>query len=631
MTLKHKITFLISLMLIVMILISIKAIYNQSSTILNEEAQTIMISQLDRANENVTLLLKNIVLETEKLSQSQNVKDYFSKDFSQSESDDFLTDLMAKQNDERPVYMDLFLVDHEGIIVSAAMPEAVGIDVSGRQYFQRAFMNHETNTRDIILSRADNTQIVITLTPTYDYHGNVMGYTGIAIFATYFSNFLEAFEFHDDSEYIIVDSYDKIVSHPNRARISSKFDNFGLKSFDTNNSVSSVAEDFVTAEIEGEAYIVMERLLNFNEWRIVSYLKVDEIYSKSRELAYTFFKIGLVFIFIAIGMGIYITDIVSKPIVEITETINRIIEEEETYKTTMINKLPFERLEHNSRVAMAQEPEEISNFRKAIQGFRDVLEQGAKNFDVELNQLKTYIDNLYHELDNINSRNLDFISTLSHDIRTPLTLIKGYARGLESGEITNDEMKHKFKSGIVKSANDIEYLIYNVLDFAYEVGDSNTFNKKTYTLSEMVNQIAFETKQLYSEVDRNITFDIDDFSDGDDKKVHIDMMNMNRVIVNLINNSLKYSTTTDEVILRIKKMDHGAKIEVYDEGFGIKDEELNKITELFYRTEASKDKKGYGLGLYISDQILKGHGIELQIESEVDVFTTMGFEILYTS
>ncbi len=629
MTLKHKITLMINIMLIIMVVVSIKAIFNQSSNILNDEAETSMNAQLDRANENVTLLLKNIVLETEKLSLNQNVENYFQGDFGQKQSDQFLTDLMELKNKERPVYMDLFLVSKEGTIVSAAMAEAVGIDVSGRSYFKNAVITQATDTSDIILSRADNTQIVITLTPTENGDGEVIGYTGIAIFATYFSDFLEVFEFHDDSEYIIVDSFDKIVSHPDKSLISSEFDNFGLQSFKN----ESNAEDFIIANIKGAEYIVMERILDFNEWRIISQLQVDEIYSKSRELSYTVFQIGVVFVIIALGMGVYITDIVSKPIVEITETINRIIEEEENYKTTMINKLPLERLTHRPESnEKNMELEEISNFRKAIHGFKHVLEQGATNFDIEYKQLKLHIDALYHEFDNVNSRNLEFISTLSHDIRTPLTLIKGYARGLESGEVTNEEMKKKFKSGIVKSANDIEHLIYTVLDFAYEVNNSKTFSKETYEVSVFVDHVKFEIEQLYAQIDREIRIEIDESVAFSKKQVHLDLMNMNRVIVNLINNSLKYSEVDREVILKLKMdvdsdMADSVLVEVEDFGIGIRPEEIENITNMFYRTEASKDKKGYGLGLYVSDQILISHGSKLHVDSKLNKGTSVQFNI----
>ncbi len=164
---------------------------------------------------------------------------------------------------------------------------------------------------------------------------------------------------------------------------------------------------------------------------------------------------------------------------------------------------------------------------------------------------------MYDELENINSRNLDFISTLSHDIRTPLTLIKGYARGLESGTIEDKTMKNKFKSGIVKSANDIEHLVYNVLDFAYEVGNSSAINKKSYTLNEVVEQLMFEVKQLYADEERDIVYFVDSFSN--DIEVELDLMNISRVIVNLINNSLKYSNTEDLIKVSITRVPFGAK------------------------------------------------------------------------
>jgi signal transduction histidine kinase len=330
-------------------------------------------------------------------------------------------------------------------------------------------------------------------------------------------------------------------------------------------------------------------------------------------------------------MGIYITDLVAKPLVEITETINKIIEEEISFKNTMLSQLPFERLEGGRNTNMTQnEPAEISNFRKAMLGFKDVFERGAKKFDLENKKLKTYIDTMYEELDEINNRNLDFISTLSHDIRTPLTLIKGYARGLESGEVIDREMESKFKSGIVKSANDLENLIYNVLDFAYEVGDPGVLSKQTIDVKEAIDEIVFEISQFYKGESRKIDYKIDAFSADSVQgqgRVYIDLMNLNRVLINLINNSLKYSNPTDKVMLSIQNWRSCIYFEVYDSGQGIQTEEIEKITDIFYRTEASKNQKGYGLGLYISKQILQGHDIQLKIESEYGKYTKLSFEV----
>lgn len=168
--------------------------------------------------------------------------------------------------------------------------------------------------------------------------------------------------------------------------ISTQFNNFGLKSFED----AMGFESYLLTNIEGSEHIVMERDLGFNNWRIISYLQADEIYAKSREVSNTMVRVGVVFMIIAVGMGIYLTDMISRPIVEITESINRIIEEETTYKkNTMINNLSLEHLERSTNpIDGVQEPTEISNFRAAIQGFKSVLENGSRNFDIEHNQLK---------------------------------------------------------------------------------------------------------------------------------------------------------------------------------------------------------------------------------------------------
>lgn len=618
MSLRRKTTLYICIILVSFVLISIMVIYHESNKILQNEAERYMESQLERVNENVKLLLNNIVLETEKLSYDSKIDSYFSGKSSLEGTGIYLASLMKTMNQTQPLFMDLFLVDLNGIIVSAAMEEAIGVDVSSRAYFQKTIESNIANTSDIILSRADNTQIIITLAPTTNGNDIVIGYTGIAIYATYFSNFLDNFSIKDSSKYIIIDSFDKIVSHPNKKLISSKFDYHGYPK-DEFKSIRSIVTD-------NGSYQVIVRNLHFNDWKVISYLKDSDIYSKSIELSYKFLYIGIVFIVIAIGLGIYAIDVISKPIVKITESINRIIEDEKRFQTNMIQHLPFDYLinsETDNDESM--DSTEVSNFRKAILGFKSILEQGAKNFDLEYNQLKIYLDSLYFEIGSINNRNLDFIATLSHDIRTPLTLIKGYARGLESGDITDEAMKKKFESGIVKSSNDIENLVYNVLDFAYEVNLNSSYQMKLYEVDYVIKEIVFELKQLY---ENKITMEVDDFS-VDSNKVLIDLMNIKRVITNLVNNSVKYTNLLDLVRIRISNSDEGIHFEIYDEGIGIKGEELSRIFELFYRTFESKDKKGYGLGLYISNQILINHEAELICNSVYGEYTSMKFFLKY--
>lgn len=623
MTIKKKMIILISSMLMVVVLMSIVFIYYESSKILKNESEHYIESQLDRAFENINFLLKTITLETEKLSLDNKVIACLSGDNSIDETNYYLKSLLSEKNEKDQFYFDLFLINNDGIIISSAMDEALGLNVNNRMYFRKAKEQKMTNTSDVIYSRADKTQIVITIGPTYNNKNEIVGYTGVAIYAKYFSNFLKNFNIYEDSGYVIVDSFDRIIAHPDKEKISFKFDYFGMDKNNikkTNNII-----------YKGEVYKILQKKIKYNNWRIFSYLKYNDIYSKSMELAYSFMKIAFIAIFMAIGFGIYLTDFISRPIITMTESINKILLNEENFKHKMLDQF------HNSLVEFEQENDiknigielkEVNNFKKAIIGFKEILKESAQNLEIEYNKLNHYIESLYKELDNVNKRNLEFIATLSHDIRTPLTLIKGYARGLESGDIKDENMKKKFQKGIVKSVDNIEHLIYNVLDFAYEVDKVDSFEFYIYSIEEVVEEILFELKQLYkNEYSRiNIKIDINNYLD---KKVKVDLMNINRVIINLVNNSMKYTQNSDVINLNIIASECSLDFEIYDEGRGIAKEELDKIFDLFYRSENSKNIKGYGLGLYISYQILKVHNSKLKCESEKDKFTSMKFSILY--
>ncbi|MGB3368385.1 MAG: HAMP domain-containing sensor histidine kinase [Acidaminobacteraceae bacterium] len=360
---------------------------------------------------------------------------------------------------------------------------------------------------------------------------------------------------------------------------------------------------------------------------MISYLKYSDIYAKSLELSYTFMKFGVLVFILALIFSFYLTDMVSKPIVTITESINRMLEDEESFKSGMLTRMALPVL---GEVAISEinitEPTEVSNLRKAILGFRDALEKGSKNFDIEHSKLQLYIDQLYKELESNHGRNLEFISTLSHDIRTPLTLIKGYAMGLESGEIVDLDMRRKFQSGIVNSVDDIEKLVFNVLDFVYEINSMDTLKYEVYNIKDLIEELKFELEQLSKNNSRFIEFEIDNFI-GDQTDYPLDLVNFKIVILNLINNSIKYTTKEDLIKLKISKSPIGVNFEVYDEGSGIREEDLDNIFAMYYRTDDSKNIKGYGLGLYISQEIVKAHGSKLKCESVYGQYTRMCFEL----
>jgi signal transduction histidine kinase len=438
----------------------------------------------------------------------------------------------------------------------------------------------------------------------------IVGYFGLAIHASYFSGFLENFEVNNN-EYLIVDSFDNIISHPDKLLIESEFEYFQMD--------KQKFYNFTKVSEKNQDYFVMMKDLGLKRWKIISILKRDEIYSKSKALAYTYIKAGGMLIFIAILIGFYITDYVTKPIIKITNSINKIIEEEDQHRDQIISQVP------EALLQLGEESIEISNFKKALIGFKDSLTVSSRSFEMEHNKLRNYVKNVDSELSNINNRNLEFISTLSHDIRSPLTLIKGYASGLSAHVLSDADMLENFKHNIIESTNSIEYLVYDVLDFVYEVSDYHIYQLKEMTAVAFVDKLLNDIKQLFEDETR-LVYIVDEFSD---ELLSVDMMQILRVLINLVNNSLKYSNENDVVQLHFKHQLNGISISVYDEGIGVKIEDQVNIFEMFYRGNNRGDTKGYGLGLYICSEIIKSHNSFIQCESKLNEYTRMTFELLY--
>ena len=219
----------------------------------------------------------------------------------------------------------------------------------------------------------------------------------------------------------------------------------------------------------------------------------------------------------------------------------------------------------------------------------------------------------------------ELISNISHDLKTPITAIKGYVEGIMDGVASSPEKLDKYIRTIYNKANDMDRLI-DELTFYSKIDT----NKIPYTFSKI--NVSQYFRDCVEEVGldmeaRGIELGYFNYVD-EDVVVIADAEQMKRVINNIIGNSVKYLDKKKGIInIRIKDDGDFIQVEIEDNGKGIAAKDLPNIFDRFYRTDSSRNSSqgGSGIGLSIVRKIIEDHGGRIWATSKEGIGTEVHF------
>lgn len=278
----------------------------------------------------------------------------------------------------------------------------------------------------------------------------------------------------------------------------------------------------------------------------------------------------------------------------------------------------------------------ISKLKKATQEIRD------GNLDYELNVVgEDEISQLCMDFEEMRRRlkqnseekihsdedNKELISNISHDLKTPITAIKGYVEGIMDGVASSPDKLDKYIRTIYNKANDMDRLI-----------DELTFYSKIDTNKIPYNFVPINVSAYFGDCSEELMLDLEgqgiemqymNFCDTD-VQVIADAEQMKRVINNIINNSIKYMDKKKGIInMRIKDLGDFVQVEIEDNGKGIAAKDLPYIFDRFYRTDKarSSQKGGSGIGLSIVRKIIEDHDGQIWATSKEGTGTVMHFAL----
>ena len=218
----------------------------------------------------------------------------------------------------------------------------------------------------------------------------------------------------------------------------------------------------------------------------------------------------------------------------------------------------------------------------------------------------------------------EFVADVSHELKTPITSIMGYTDTLLEGDYDQETQK-EFLQVVSTEARRMAKLVTDLLDLSRIDSNSKKTKKVSFDLGALAKEcqkkLAIEIKKKKHHVECLVTADV--------PPVYADKDDIQRVILNILTNSIKYTPDGGNIKIYVGFVFNDAYIKVIDNGIGIPESDLNRIFERFYRVDKSRAREmgGTGLGLSIAKEILDKNGGSIDIKSEVNKGTEVVIKI----
>ena len=245
------------------------------------------------------------------------------------------------------------------------------------------------------------------------------------------------------------------------------------------------------------------------------------------------------------------------------------------------------------------------NYKVKIQ-----IPNGAKD---EIGQLANDFNIMTREIESSQEMQKELIASISHDLRTPLTIIKGYAESIRDITGEKAEIRNQQLNTIIDETDRLSKMVNSVLEYAKLSKDALNLNPVQYNMADMCSDIADIYSHKAESEGKNVIYEGPEIA-----YVTADASLIERVMHNFVSNALIHTPENTDVTIKTELLANGkVKVSVTDSGEGISEEDQRHLFDKYYRSRKSSGKQGTGLGLAIVKTILENHGFEYGVESEI--------------
>ncbi len=242
----------------------------------------------------------------------------------------------------------------------------------------------------------------------------------------------------------------------------------------------------------------------------------------------------------------------------------------------------------------------------------------------ETNELARTLNKASYEMQKTDSYQRDLIANVSHDLKTPLTMIKSYAEMINDISGDNPEKRAEHLAVIIAEADRLNKLVSDMLSASRLQSNSAELNMTKFDIVKAATEVEETFEVLNQQEGYNISF-----NKCKSAYVYGDYDKLKQVMANLISNAIKYCGKDKYVRIELKKVGRNVRFDVIDHGDGIAAEEISHVWERYYRTSANRNRniEGTGLGLSIVKGILSLHNANYGVESEEGKGSDFWFEL----
>lgn len=239
-------------------------------------------------------------------------------------------------------------------------------------------------------------------------------------------------------------------------------------------------------------------------------------------------------------------------------------------------------------------------------------EKNTKN-DNEITSLTENLDKMRLALKDDEERRTKFIMGISHDLRTPVAVIKGYTEAMSEGFCDTPEETKKSLEIISTKTEQLETMINTLINFVKLNQTEWAQQLKKQKIAPVFREFANGAVTTGGIFKRNVTAEV---TIDENIEVPFDKELVQRTLENLFSNALRYTNENDSIDIRVWQDGSVIKFTIKDSGIGIKKEDLEKIFDMFYRASSSRREEGMGIGLATVMTIVKAHGWNISVQSE---------------
>ena len=297
-------------------------------------------------------------------------------------------------------------------------------------------------------------------------------------------------------------------------------------------------------------------------------------------------------------------------ILVITERFTKPIEELNDIANGMAN------LDFSKKYRIQDNEDEINELGRSINILSDKLEDTI--YQLKLNNMELEKD-IEHK-SKIDEMRKQFISDVSHELKTPIALIQGYAEGLVENVITDEESKKFYSEVILDEANKMDKLVKRLLELMKLEYEERKFNDKVFDLSEVINEVIKNSKVVLKEKEIEV-----EFKDEGIINVYADDFYIEQVVTNYFTNAIKnVEKIKDKNLIKITvkkaKTPNKLRVSVFNTGKNIADEDLNRIWNRFYKVDSSRNRSngGTGIGLSLVKAIMNRYNNNYGVTNKID-------------